>query len=413
MEKGSAPQIPFECVTGVKRVKDESEVLEHSSELDRIGPRISDKAAYFPENIPGAPCTDIVYSFALLNDTSNSFEPADPYLAFDKNFYKRVTALSENGYRVILSAGGWNESKSKYSKMMADENLRYALAQQTANFIVENNFCGFDFDLEYPGAYQGEVDSRYADDKVNFVAFLWELRLAFNQKQEEFPDMCRLSLSIAVSANERIVDAGYDVPRIVEVCDWIGVMTYDFFVHSDGFTGFVSPFQSVPEITGPKKKFNVIDGMNLWLERGAPAEKLIVGFPAYGQAYLLDDANRHYYGAPATGKPTPGKYTASSGTLAFYEIIDNVNEMNYNVVHNPYLETYSYKGLDWVSYDDTLDAAIKAEYIKEICFRGAMFWSLDNECFQENCPGGSYPLIWTVHNILHGKKTVDDVRNIT
>lgn len=60
--------------------------------------------------------------------------------------------------------------------------------------------------------------------------------------------------------------------------------------------------------------------MNLWLERGAPAEKLIVGFPAYGQAYLLDDANRHYYGAPATGKPTPGKYTASSGTLAFYEV---------------------------------------------------------------------------------------------
>lgn len=41
--------------------------------------------------------------------------------------------------------------------MMADENLRYALAQQTANFIVENNFCGFDFDLEYPGAYQVNV----------------------------------------------------------------------------------------------------------------------------------------------------------------------------------------------------------------------------------------------------------------
>lgn len=65
-----------------------------------------------------------------------------------------------------------------------------------------------DFFFTVSGCFQGEVDSRYADDKVNFVAFLWELRLAFNQKQEEFPDMCRLSLSIAVSANERIVDAG-------------------------------------------------------------------------------------------------------------------------------------------------------------------------------------------------------------
>lgn len=46
-------------------------------------------------------------------------------------------------------------------------------------------------------------------------------------------------------------------------------------------------------------------------------------------------------------------------------------------------------------------------------FGGAMFWSLDNECFQESCPSGRYPLMWTVYNILHGKTTVDAVVNIT
>lgn len=38
--------------------------------------------------------------------------------------------------------------------MMADEQLRSNLAKQTANFVVDNNFCGFNFDLEYPAAYQ-------------------------------------------------------------------------------------------------------------------------------------------------------------------------------------------------------------------------------------------------------------------
>lgn len=59
--------------------------------------------------------------------------------------------------------------------------------------------------------------------------------------------------------------------------------------------------------------------MNLWLKRGAPAEKLVVGFPCYGQSFLLDDENRHYYGAPANGEPTKGEFTQASGTLAFYE----------------------------------------------------------------------------------------------
>ena len=40
------------------------------------------------------------------------------------------------------------------------------------------------------------------------MLFLQAVRLAFDEKAKNFPEIGRLSLSIAVSANEKIVDSG-------------------------------------------------------------------------------------------------------------------------------------------------------------------------------------------------------------
>ncbi len=60
--------------------------------------------------------------------------------------------------------------------------------------------------------------------------------------------------------------------------------------------------------------------MNLWLERKAPACKLVVGMPCYGRAFRLKDASNHGLLAPSEGDPDPGPYTKEPGTLAFYEV---------------------------------------------------------------------------------------------
>lgn len=51
-----------------------------------------------------------------------------------------------------------------------------------------------------------------------------------------------------------------------EVCDWIGVMAYDFFGSWDGKTGFVAPFKPQSGIEGPAQKFNVVSSLN-WYEQ--------------------------------------------------------------------------------------------------------------------------------------------------
>lgn len=60
--------------------------------------------------------------------------------------------------------------------------------------------------------------------------------------------------------------------------------------------------------------------MNYWKNNGAPAEKLLVGFPTYGNTFTLTNPADHGIGAPISGAGTPGKYTQEAGELAYFEV---------------------------------------------------------------------------------------------
>lgn len=60
--------------------------------------------------------------------------------------------------------------------------------------------------------------------------------------------------------------------------------------------------------------------MNYRKDNGAPAEKLMVGFPAYGHAFILSSPSDHAIGAPATGPGPAGPYARQPGFRAYYEV---------------------------------------------------------------------------------------------
>ena len=60
--------------------------------------------------------------------------------------------------------------------------------------------------------------------------------------------------------------------------------------------------------------------VNLWLERGCPREKLIMGMGAYGRSFTLADSALTGLSAPATGAGLAGPATSGAGFLAYYEI---------------------------------------------------------------------------------------------
>lgn len=69
--------------------------------------------------------------------------------------------------------------------------------------------------------------------------------------------------------------------------------------------------------------------MHYWMEKGAPASKLIMGIPLYGQTFTLGSrwGSQSYSGKNKVGLNVPaisggdaGEYTRANGFLAYYEV---------------------------------------------------------------------------------------------
>lgn len=63
--------------------------------------------------------------------------------------------------------------------------------------------------------------------------------------------------------------------------------------------------------------------MNYWKSNGAPAEKLLVGFPTYGHTFRLASSATSV-GAPASGPGAAGTFTRQAGFWAYYEVCTSV-----------------------------------------------------------------------------------------
>lgn len=61
--------------------------------------------------------------------------------------------------------------------------------------------------------------------------------------------------------------------------------------------------------------------MDYWRKLGAPADKLIMGFPAYGRTFQLLEESKNGLQAASTGPASPGYYTKQAGFLAYYEVM--------------------------------------------------------------------------------------------
>lgn len=325
------------------------------------------------------------YSFLGINEDGN-IKHLDPYLDLKEggglDYIQAVNALKNQNSKLKTMAviGGYNEMSRKYSVVAANPALRRNFINSAVALLKKFNFDGLDLDWEYPA----QRDSGNPSDKANFVTWLQELRAEF--------DKYGYLLTIAVGSTSNIADTSYDIPQIAKVVDFIGLMTYDMHGAWDGQTGHNAPIQD----SGP---FSVDKAVSYWIQKGAPASKLVLGLPSYGQSYTLASASNNGLGASTVGAGRSGPYTGQPGLLGFNEIC---SDNGWNVVYSDANKSpYAFKGDQWVGFDNERSIGEKINYALSKNLGGVMMWSIETDDFRGDC-GPKFPLLSKAYSALNG-----------
>lgn len=283
------------------------------------------------------------------------------------NFIKLNNLKNKNAdFKILISVGGWGWS-GEFSDMALNKSTRKVFINSCINFIKKHNLDGIDIDWEYPGL-PGNNNTYRKEDKQNFTLLLKETRLSLDSLEKKRNK--KLLLTIAAGAFEEYLK-NIEPEKIIKYLDFINLMSYDFtgewndtaYHHANLFTS-----KKYPYLNSANK------AVNLFINNGIPANKIVLGIAFYGRAWTQVGSNHNGLGQKANGK---------GFSVSFAEIKTRYLNKNNFIYHYdseaqaPYL--WSDRLKTFISFEDTSSVKAKCRYIKKNKLKGLMFWEYTND----------------------------------
>ncbi|NRD76897.1 fibronectin type III domain-containing protein [Bacillus sp. BRMEA1] len=331
-------------------------------------------------NIDASKLTQLNYAFANISD-DGKIEMGDAWADVQKpfpgdtssqplkgNFNQLLKLKQQNpNLKTIISVGGWSGSQ-KFSDVALTDQSRTVFANSVLQFILQYGFDGVDLDWEYP-VTGGESGNTYRpEDKQNFTLLLQKIRSVFDAQSAQ--DGKKYIITIAGGAGKSYA-ANTELNLIQQYVDYIQLMTYDIHGSWDTLTGLNAPLYR-----DPSSKFyaewSVQDAVQMYLNNGVPANKLIMGVPFYARVYnQVNNVNNGLYtsftggGSAITYANLAANYLNKNGFIRYWDAASDV----------PWL----FNGSQFVSYDDEESMGYKTSFIKSMGLGGAMMWELSQD----------------------------------
>ncbi|SHK70549.1 chitinase [Actinacidiphila paucisporea] len=317
-------------------------------------------------------------------------DTAEQPLAGNFNQLRELKAKNPK-LKVLISIGGWGWS-THFSDAARTPASRAALVSSCLDIFIKGNlplldgkggpgsaaglFDGIDIDWEWPGS-SGDTDTVYRpEDKQDFTALAAEFRRQLDDYGRHTTHR-HYDLSAFLPAAPAKIDAGFEVKKIFKYLDFGTVQGYDFHGPYESGTNQQSALRA-PRNSPVPNDFSDTQAVGDWLHRGAPACRLVLGVPFYGQGWTgVPDGGTAGLFQPSTG-PAPATWQAGNED---YHALKALAASGTYTVHRDTRNGFAwlYDGTNFWTYDDPQVLAAKTAYIRDAHLGGAMVWSLDGD----------------------------------
>jgi chitinase len=325
-------------------------------------------AYVFPQNRPLTPdevnvrkLTRINYAFANIKDG----EIIEGFSHDAENFATLHELKKVNpALKVLVSVGGWTWS-GNFSDAALTRQSRARFISSAVRFIERHQLDGLDIDWEYPNQV-GNGNVYRPEDKHNFTLLLAELRQRFDLEEKRLHR--RLYTSIATGASQKFLD-NTEMDKVQRYVDTVNLMTYDFYVGGPT-TGHDAPLFHNP---ADPKNVSAERSVELFLQAGVPARKLVLGVPFYGRSWgEVSSENNGLFQSGKAAKGVHFSYPELPNLLAtgFVRYWDETASVPF--LYNPQTQVF-------VTYEDPQSLAAKCRFVNQHRLGGVMFWEYFND----------------------------------